>query len=226
MDTTNTTTAHPDYDFIIVGAGTAGCVMAARLSEDASARVLLLEAGSREPVEGMAVPPLWPTLAGTSANWGQHLGGRSGHGNVDSPAAWAWPHPPHKISDRLRHAGRARHPVHDAGPAAGGEVRPGGRGRTDPGDRRAAGRAAPVAGLGPGQGASRRLPTRARSFTQPRKPGRDDGPYGAFLYERAVRHCRELCPGSSSSASVLATSSTASTRSNWLRRRRSSGVFR
>ncbi|HEY2577036.1 MAG TPA: GMC family oxidoreductase N-terminal domain-containing protein, partial [Streptosporangiaceae bacterium] len=59
----------PGYDFVVVGAGTAGCVIAARLSEDSRARVLLLEAGSAQPLDLMAVPPAWPALMGTSADW-------------------------------------------------------------------------------------------------------------------------------------------------------------
>jgi choline dehydrogenase len=65
------------YDFVIVGGGTAGCVLAARLSENPAASVLLLEAGAAKAPAAADVPPAWPTLLGSSANWGDVATGQT-----------------------------------------------------------------------------------------------------------------------------------------------------
>ncbi|PBC60200.1 glucose-methanol-choline oxidoreductase [Streptomyces sp. Tue6028] len=74
---------HKDYDYIIVGAGTAGSVLAARLTEDPAVRVLLLEAGGNHIPANVDQAPLWFTLLGSEVDWGYTsvpqpaLGGRS-----------------------------------------------------------------------------------------------------------------------------------------------------
>ena len=86
-----------DFDYIVVGAGSAGCVLASRLSEDPATRVLLLEAGGRDSNPWIHIPVGYfrtmhnpatdwryrtepePSLNGRSLDWprGKVLGGSS-----------------------------------------------------------------------------------------------------------------------------------------------------
>ena len=57
------------FDYVIVGGGSAGCVLANRLSEDPSVSVLLLEAGSSDWNPMIHIPGGIPFLMGPRVNW-------------------------------------------------------------------------------------------------------------------------------------------------------------
>jgi choline dehydrogenase len=74
-----------EFAYIVVGGGTAGCVIAARLSQNAAARVLLLEAGSEERTRAMRVPNAWPDNLGSAADWGYQTTAQADAGPVPYP---------------------------------------------------------------------------------------------------------------------------------------------
>ena len=57
------------YEYVIVGAGSAGCVLANRLSEDPSVRVLLLEAGGKDRSMKVKIPAAFPQQFHTKLDW-------------------------------------------------------------------------------------------------------------------------------------------------------------
>ena len=61
--------ARVTYDYIVIGAGSAGCVLASRLSEMADLRILLLEAGGPDDHPDIRIPLAWRDLRGGALDW-------------------------------------------------------------------------------------------------------------------------------------------------------------
>lgn len=71
------------FDYVVIGAGSAGCAVAARLAERGHGRVALIEAGGPDDDPNIDVPASFPALFNTRHDWAYHsepmsaLGGRS-----------------------------------------------------------------------------------------------------------------------------------------------------
>ena len=57
------------FDYVVVGAGSAGCVVAARLSEDPDVTVALVEAGAEDTQPEIRIPAAFPALFKSSWDW-------------------------------------------------------------------------------------------------------------------------------------------------------------
>lgn len=73
MDLSMNTPRPESFDYVIVGAGSAGCVLANRLSADPAVRVLLLEAGPEDTADTIRVPAIFSSLFGSEVDWDYRL---------------------------------------------------------------------------------------------------------------------------------------------------------
>lgn len=103
----NTRALKRAYDYIVVGAGSAGCALVGTLAKrDPSAQILLLEAGGWDKAESVNNPGLWFTNLGTKRDWGdvaipspgvnnraipEHTGRVIGGGSSINATIWARP---------------------------------------------------------------------------------------------------------------------------------------
>ncbi|CAB3220561.1 unnamed protein product [Arctia plantaginis] len=89
-DATKAVLDDPNYDFIVVGAGSAGSVVANRLSENPEWKVLLVEAGGN-PNIATEIPQLFFSNMGTSVDWDYHSQPQEGACRGYKKKGCAWP---------------------------------------------------------------------------------------------------------------------------------------
>jgi choline dehydrogenase len=79
----NSEPSRQSYDYVVIGAGSAGCVLANRLTESPDVTVLLLEAGGQDDADEIHIPVAFSALFKTKWDWNyetaeqKHLGGRT-----------------------------------------------------------------------------------------------------------------------------------------------------
>lgn len=81
--------AFAEADFVIAGGGTAGCVLAARLSENPDCNVILIEAGGRDSSPYIHLPVTYYKTTGPKFTWGYQTAPIEHQGGISTPYAQA-----------------------------------------------------------------------------------------------------------------------------------------
>jgi choline dehydrogenase-like flavoprotein len=82
-------TENLEADFVIVGGGSSGCVLAARLSADPTCSVILLEAGDRDRSPYIHLPVTYYKTTGSNFTWGFETAPQKHQGDIRTPYAQA-----------------------------------------------------------------------------------------------------------------------------------------
>lgn len=75
------------FDLAIIGGGTAGALLAARLSEDPTARVVLIEAGGEPSDPDILNPQMWPAIQHRNYDWDYRITPQPGKDRRAGPHA-------------------------------------------------------------------------------------------------------------------------------------------